>query len=446
MPTSNSLTDFLGIVSVLVLVAANGFFVAAEFSLVAVRRSRVDELVAARRLNAAALQRAVQNLDANLAATQLGITISSLALGWIGEPALAHLIEPLLTGLLGPFATAGAHSIAVAIAFTIITALHIVLGELAPKSLALQRSEGTALWVVRPLGLFLLLLKPAIVSLNGLGNLVLRLCGLRTGTGEESLHSPEELKLLISASQEGGLLHQEQRQMVERIFNIGDRRISDIMTPRPDVDWIDVDDDRDENLRTIRDCRHEQLLVGKGSINAPLGMILKKDMLDQVLDRRPLDPMTIIRQPLVVHEATPIFKVLEQFRAAPVRLAMVLDEYGELEGVVTQTDLLEAIAGDLPEIEGEEPDIVEREDGSLLIDGMMSAQDAFDQLGFRTRPAAGDFHTIAGFAVFQLQHLPETGEQFNYEGWHFEIVDMDGRRIDKLLARRSTNTEVSDAS
>jgi putative hemolysin len=446
MPTGNtSVTDFLGILSVLVLVAANGFFVAAEFSLVAVRRSRVIELAEAGRLNAAALQRAVQNLDAHLAATQLGITISSLALGWIGEPALAHRIEPLLSGLLGPFAAAGSHTIAVTIAFIIITALHIVLGELAPKSLALQRSEGTALWVVRPLGLFLLLLKPAIVSLNGLGNLVLRLCGLRAGTGEESLHSPEELKLLISASQEGGLLHQEQREMVERIFNIGDRRISDIMTPRPDVEWIDVDDDREDHLRTIRDCRHEQLLVGKGSINAPLGMILKKDMLDQVLDGQPLDPIAIVRQPLAVHEATPIFKVLEQFRAAPVRLAMVLDEYGGLEGVVTQTDLLEAIAGDLPEIEGEQPDIVEREDGSLLIDGMMSARDAFDHLGFRTRPAAGDFHTIAGFAVFQLQHLPEAGEHFDYEGWRFEIVDMDGRRIDKLLVRRRADTEFSDA-
>lgn len=153
--------------------------------------------------------------------------------------------------------------------------------------------------------------------------------------------------------------------MVERIFNIGDRSISDIMTPRPDVEWIDVYDDREDHLRTIRDCRHEQLLVGKGSIKAPLGMILKKDMLDQVLDGQPLDPVAIIRQPLAVHEATPIFKVLEQFRAAPIQLAMVLNEYGGLEGVVTQTDLLEAIAGDLSEIEGEKPDIVEQEDGSL---------------------------------------------------------------------------------
>ena len=431
-----SLAAMMGILLVFVLVFANGFFVASEFSLVAVRRSRVAELVAHGRLNAAALLRAVENLDANLAATQLGITISSLALGWLGEPALAHLIEPLLSGLLGSFAPAASHGVAIAIAFAIITTLHIVLGELAPKSLALQRSEGTALWIVRPLGLFLFLLWPAIVTLNGLGNLVLRLCGLRPGTGEGSLHSPEELKLLVQASQEGGILQRAQQEVVERVFNIGDHRISDIMTARPDVDWVDLDDDREKILRTIRDCRHEQLLVGRGSIHEPLGMILKKDLLDQALDGQPLDPMAVIREPLVVHEAVSVFKVLEQFKKAPVRVATVVDEYGTLEGIVTQTDLLEALAGDLPEAQDEEADIIEREDGSLLIDGLVSLTDAFDRLGLRTQPVEGAFHTIAGFALVRLEHLPEAGEHFNYEGWHFEIVDMDGRRIDKLLAKR----------
>ncbi|MER9953063.1 hemolysin family protein [Mesorhizobium sp. M0047] len=437
MPSSDgSMYDLIGILAVLVLVAANGFFVAAEFSLVAVRRSRVVELVNSGRLNATALKRAVDNLDANLAATQLGITLSSLALGWIGEPAIAHLIEPLLSALPGPLATAGSHAIAVAIAFIIITTLHIVLGELAPKSLALQRSEGTALWVVRPLGLFLFLLRPAIIGLNGLGNLVLRLCGLRPGAGEGSLHSPEELKLLVAASQEAGLLHQAQQEVVERVFSIGDRRIADIMTPRRDIDWIDVDDSSDEILRTIRESRHEQLLVGRGGIEEPLGMILKKDLLDQALDRKALDPLAAIREPVVVHEGTAVFRVLDQFKKAPVRMAIVIDEYGSLEGIVTQTDLLEAIAGDLADADGEEPYVVEREDGSLLIDGMMPAHDAFARLGFRTGTAEGDFHTIAGFALFQLGHLPEAGEHFDHEGWRFEIVDMDGKRIDKLLARR----------
>lgn len=163
-------------------------------------------------------------------------------------------------------------------------------------------------------------------------------------------------------------------------------------------------------------------------------MILKKDLLDRVVDGQPIDPMAIIRQPLVIHEAMRIFKVLEQFKKAPVRLATILNEYGVLEGIVTQTDLLEALAGDLADAEGEEPEVVEREDGSLLIDGMMSAQDAFDWLTLQTRPAEGGFHTIAGFMLRRLGHLPKVGEHFDYEGWRFEVVDLDGRRIDKVLA------------
>jgi putative hemolysin len=428
--------DLIGLLAVLGLVTTNGFFVAAEFSLVAVRRSRVAELVSAARANATALQRAIDNLDANLAATQLGITISSLALGWIGEPALAHLIEPLLIGVLGSLAITGSHAIAVAISFVIITALHIILGELAPKSLALQRSERTALWVVRPLGLFLFLLRPAITILNGLGNLILRLCGLQPGTGEESLHSPEELKLLIAASQEAGLLNQTQQDVVERVFNIGERRVGDIMTPRLSIDWIDIDDTYAEILRTLRGSRHQQLLVGRGGIDEPLGMVSKHDLLDQVLDGKALDAVAVIREPMTVHEATPIFRVLEQFRKAPARLALVIDEYGSLEGIVTSTDLLEAVAGDLPDAEGKEPEIVEREDGALLIDGLMPAHSAFKELGLQLHSTHGDFHTIAGFALSQLRHVPQTGEQFDFAGWCFEIVEMDGRRIETLLARR----------
>lgn len=433
--------DLLRVLAVFALVAANGFFVAAEFSLVAVRRSRVAELAAAGRTNARPLLRAIDNLDANLAATQLGITISSLALGWIGEPALSHLIEPLLGWLPGAIATVGSHAIAVAIAFVIITALHIVLGELAPKSLALQRSEGTALWIVRPLGLFLFLLRPAILMLNGLGNLVLRACGLRPGSGEESLHSPEELKLLVRASQDAGILQDAQEEVMVRVLSIGGRRISDIMTPRREIDWVDVGDDPKETLRIIRECRHDHLLVGRGNIDEPLGMIVKQDLLDQVLDGERLDPLAVIRQPLIVHEAMPIFRVLDQFKRTPIRLALIIDEYGGLEGIVTQTDLLEAMAGDMPEVEGEEPDIVERQDGSLLIDGMMPAYAAFDRLQLHTRPQDRDFHTIAGFALSQLGHLPDVGEQFDYGGWVFEIIDMDDRRIDKLLARRVDKAE-----
>lgn len=437
MPTDDGagLSEMTGLLAVLILVAANGFFVAAEFSLVAVRRSRVAELVAEGRANATALQKAIDHLDSNLAATQLGITISSLALGWIGEPALAHLIAPLLAALPASLAMFGSHAVAVAVSFTLITVLHIVLGELAPKSLALQRSEGTALWVARPLGLTLMLFRPAILALNGLGNLVLRLVGLQPGAEGESLHSPEELKLLAAASEKAGLLQHGQQDVVARVLTIGDRRIADVITHRRDVEWIDLDDPAEDILRDIRACRHEQILVGRGAIDEPLGMILKRDLLDQLLAGEELNPAAALRQPLIVHEGTPIFKALEQFKLAPVRLVMIVNEYGGLEGIATQTDLLEALAGELPDAWDDSPAIVTRDDGSLLIDGATPAHEAFARLDLRLRPE-DDFHTLAGFALSRLGHLPDVGESFVDQGWRFEIVDLDGRRIDKILASR----------
>lgn len=430
------MSEFGGLLAVFVLVLANGFFVAAEFSLVAVRRSRVMELVAAERANARALEKALGNLDANLAATQLGITISSLALGWVGEPAIAHLIEAPLGRVAGAFAGISAYTIAVAISFIIITALHIVLGELAPKSLALQRSEATALWVVRPLALFRWLFSPAITVLNGLGNLVLRLFGLRPGASEGSLHSAGELKLIVAESQDAGLLQEAQEEIVVRTLDIGNRAIAEFMTPRTEVDWIDLADDRDTVRQVVLESRHGELLVGRGTVDEIVGVVAKKDLLAQVLAGQELDPAAAVGAPLLIHEGVPIFKVLELFKQAPVRLAVVVDEYGGLEGIVTQTDLLEALAGDLPSDDGDSPDIVERDDGSLLIDGMAPVNGVLGRLGVGLRPQHTGFHTIAGFVLAELGRLPATGDWFSYDGWRFEVVDMDGRRIDKLLVKR----------
>jgi putative hemolysin len=431
----------LGLFAIVFLVFANGFFVAAEFALVAVRRSRVQELVAERRMNATALQRATDHLDAHLAATQLGITISSLALGWVGEPALAHLIEPLLGWLPPLMGNIGAHALAVVLSFVIITAMHIVLGELAPKSLALQRSERTALVIVRPLGVFLLVFRPAILFLNGLGNGVLRLCGLQPGSGEGSLHSPAELNLLVAASQEAGLIQEAQQEAVARILGIGERRIRDIMTPRHEVDWIDVDDPREAILDTVRTCRHEQLVVSRGEIHEILGVLRKQDILNQLLEGAPIDVNAVIREPIVVHEGMAILRVLETFKAKPVRMAIVVDEYGNLEGIVTQTDLLEAIAGDIPDTEDDEPMVVERADGSLLVDGMMPAVDAFERLGITERPETDDFSTFAGFVISRLGRIPSAGDAFDQNGWRFEVVDMDGRRVDKVLVERVSTAD-----
>lgn len=430
-----SSASLAGVLSVIILVVANGFFVASEFSLVAMRRSRVAQLVAAGRVNARALQKAVEHLDYNLAACQLGITLSSLALGWIGEPALAHLIEPLLVLPFGTGAKIGAHATAIIVAFAIITILHIVLGELAPKSLALQRTETTALIIVRPLSLFGFLLKPAIVSLNGLGNGVLRLFGLSAASEKESLHSPDEIRLLVAETERAGLLARTQREVVERVISLTSRDVSDIMTPRTSVVWADANDNRDEILNVVRDCPHEHVVIGQGSIDEIVGVLRKQDLLDQTLEGAEVNPLVVLQQPLVFAEFTPILQAIERFKAQPVRVGIVVDEYGRLQGIITRTDLLESIAGELPDA-GEEADIQEGDNGQLIINGKMPIDEAMIHLNIARKPD-GDFHTVAGCAIELLGRIPAIGDEFTWEGWSFRIMEMDGPRVSKLVARRS---------
>jgi putative hemolysin len=449
------------LLAVLGLVVANGFFVAAEFSLVGVRQSRVEELAAQGKAGAAVLRRAVSNLDSNLAATQLGVTISSLGLGWIGEPALAHLIEPAFSAL-GAFAAAGAHAIAVTIAFVIITVFHIVLGELAPKSLALQRPERVALWIVRPLSLFLAVFRPAIFVLNGLGNAVVRLFGLEPGHAEGRLHSTEELKLLVAASKDGGLVQSAQQEVVERAFGMGKRRVRAIMTPRHDVYWVNADGTPDSMLRAMRQSRHEQVVVARGTLDKVVGVLRKQDLLDLHLDGKLPPPgtddaggqasealLSAVREALVVHDGATILQVLETFKNRPVQMALIVDEYGAFRGVVTQTDLLEALAGDIPDAD-DEAAVTRRDDGSFLVDATLPIQDTFDHLGMGKMPEDGtEYRTLAGFVLSRLGRVPATGDHFEWDNAgdtrRFEVVDMDGHRVDKVLVSKVSGPAAAPA-
>ena len=431
------------VLAVLALVAANGFFVAAEFALVGTRQSRIDELVAQGQARAKLLRRAVDNLDASLAATQFGVTISSLGLGWIGEPALARLIEPAF-GSLGGAAAAASHAVAGTVAFCIITVFHIVLGELAPKSFALQRPERTALWIVRPLSLFLALFRPVIFLLNGLGNVVIRLFGLEPGSAEGRLHSTDELKLLVAASRDAGLVQQAQQEVVERAFGMGERRVRTIMTPRHDIYWIDANGSAEAMLQGVRNSRHDQVVVAKGTLDHVTGVLRKQDLLDLHLDGKPLLDrggdaaalLATVQEPLVVHDGATVLQVLEIFRNRPVQMALVVDEYGAFRGVVTQTDLLEALAGEIDD--GDELDVVRRDDGSFLVDATISIQDAFEQLGIAKVPDDySEYRTLAGFVLKRLGHIPTVNERFEWDTdgdvRRFEVVDLDGHRIDKVI-------------
>ncbi|WP_245622276.1 hemolysin family protein [Devosia epidermidihirudinis] len=429
--------DIVGIGAILLLVAANGFFVAAEFSLVAVRRSRVTQLVQDGAANAKPLQHAVETLDSHLAATQLGITLSSLALGWVGEPALAHLIEPPLVFVLGEYAGLASHAVAVALAFVVITMLHIVVGELAPKSLALQRSEATALAVVRPLNWFLVVFRPAIVVLNGMGNMLLRAAGLRPASGEEQVHSAEEIELLVAESQKAGVVDASQQEAVARIFDIGNHDVRSIMTPRHEIDWIDIQSDADEIRKSLQESHHRQLVVADGIVDEPVGVVSKKDILEQLLAGGSIDVNAALKEPLYVLDTARVFPVLEKFKAQPVRIALVVDEYGQLEGIVTQSDLLNALAGDLADADDPTDEIGEI-DGVLTVDGKYPISDLLNHLGLPDGPRS--YHTAAGMVLHHLKRIPNVGDSFLSEGFRFEVSALDRHRVASIRVHREPTT------
>ena len=437
------------LIAVMVLVLANGFFVAAEFSLVSMRRSRIGQLIEEGHPQAKTLQRAVNSLDTYLAATQLGITMASLALGWLGEPAVAAVIEPAFHFLPENLATLGSNTLAVVIAFTIITALHIVLGELAPKSLALQRPEETALFSVKPLELYLAIFRPAIVFLNSLGNFVLVLLGLQTGTSEEFIHSPEELRLLVSASHKAGLLGDVEEDVVERVFRVGEQRVSAFMTPRREITWLDISEPLNKLEEKITSSVYSRFLVCEGSIDHPLGLIGAKEFLAARLARSPIDLAALLTHPLYVPESMRALNTLDLFRKSGSYLAVVIDEYGVMQGLVSLNDILEAIVGDIHTgNEPTEPQALQCEDGSWLLDGMLAIEEFKDLLSIRHLPEGEgvEYQTVGGFVLTQLGHIPIVNERFDWDKLCFQITAMDGHRVDKVLVMPSPKGGVNESS
>ncbi len=435
MTDNSSLLIAIRLFAVVLLVLANGFFVAAEFALVGVRPSRVEQLISEGHHRAKVLQRAVHHLDTYLAATQLGITMASLGLGWIGEPALAVLIRPILEYILPEnWVGVGSHTLGVIIAFTIITSLHIVLGELAPKSLALQRPEQLALFTIRLLEFYLTVFRPVIYAMNYLGNGVLSLFGLQA-TGEKLVHSPEELRLLVSASREAGLLEEAQEDVLERVFRLGEQRVGTVMTPRLDIVWLDITAPIARIQEIVINSVHSHFLVCQESVDHSLGFLSAKALLASTLTS-PLtsnDLTSLLTPPLFMPESILAFNALEMFKTSGSHIAIVVDEYGATEGLVTLNDLLEAIVGDIHTgNEPSEPQAIERSDGTWLVDGMLSVDNFKDLLEIRQLSEGSDYLTMGGFVMRQLGHIPAVSESFEWNGWHFEVIAMDGHRVEQV--------------
>ncbi len=421
----------IALVLALFLVLLNGFFVAAEFAIVKIRATRLDELSRQGNRRARAARRMVDHMDAYLSATQLGITLASLGLGWIGEPAFAHLIEPLFAGL-GAYSAVAAHSASLTLAFGLITFLHIVFGELAPKSIAIQRAEGTVLWVAWPMHLFYRVSYPAIWALNGIANLALRGVGVRPVSGQERAHSEEELRMILAASQRSGVLTAQEAEILQNVFQFADLTVRQVMIPRGEVVTLDATAPLPENLEVAKKHGHTRYPLCEGSLDRVVGIVHIKNLLWLLRERgEAADIHRIARKPFFVPETRLIARALKDFQAQRQHMAIVLDEFGGAVGAVTLEDVLEKLVGEIQdEFDQEAPKIIRMPEGGFLVQGRLLIGEANERLGLAVVDEEND--TIGGHVLMRLGRMPRPGDTVEVEGYRVTVREVKGHTISWL--------------
>jgi len=413
------------------LVCANGLFVAAEFSIVTVRKTRVDQLIAEGHRGARSVRRAVTAPDRYIAATQLGITMASLGLGWLAEPALAAIFEPALAFLPAHLAAATAHSIAVAIAFAIITAAEIVFGELTPKWIALERPEATALWLVKPLEIFMRAMSPFIRIVHGTAQGVIRMLGFSGADHRAMVHSEEELKMLVTASQEAGVLEEQEEQMLHRVFGFADLTAGQVMIPRTELVAVPDETPLPELVTRIAQGRHSRLPVYRGDLDDVIGMLHVTDVMKAIAAQQ--DTATaggLVREVLNVPETLAADDLLSELRRRRAREALVIDEYGGTAGLVTFESLMERIVGEVPGEAGAQSRVTARPDGSCEVDGLALVADINEQFGLHIDE--GVYTTIGGYMLGRLGRRPRVGDTIEVEGRKVRVEVLDGLRVAKV--------------
>ena len=414
-----------GLLAVLFLVFLNGFFVSAEFALVTVRRTRVQQLLAEGRPGAGNVDDGVRHLDSYIAACQLGITIASLALGWVGEPALAGLLDPI-------FGAAGAHTLGVAVAFVVITTLHVVAGELAPKGVALQYPEQVAIAVTGPLRLFRAVFRPAIWALNEAGWLVARLLRVNRDATAYGHFGADELRLVVQASADAGALDEQQQFMLQRVIRFAGLSVESVMTPRPEVTAITAGSTTDEAIAFAKQHRHSRYPVYRDDLDNVIGVLHARDLL--LAD--PDTPLrSLLREPLAVPGQINVQELLRLMRVRRTQFAIVVDEYGGTDGIVTLENVLEEIVGGLQdEFEVPEEVAVRRPGGVVRIDAAESVDVLAELLGLEVEP--GPYNTVAGLVLELLGEIPGVGATVDVDGHRFTVVEMDELRIASVEVRR----------
>ena len=419
------------IAAALLVVAINAFFVAAEFAIVRVRATRIEELVAGGVRRAAAAQQVLRRLDDSISACQLGITLASLALGWIGDAAFARPLEGAFVWM-GRVSTAAAHTVAIAASFLIITFLHVVLGELVPKTLAIAHAEKTALAVAWPLRAFHFVFYPLIAFMNGSANLAVRAIGLKPPSELSLAHSEAELRMILAVSRRSGALSESHGRLLSAALDFPDRAVRQLMVPRADILYLDVRWPYEENRRRALEYGHTRLPLCDEGVDHIIGIIHVKDMF-MAAEKKAPDLRALARPPIYFPEAASIQQVLARFQKQRVHLGIVVDEYGGTAGLVTLEDVLEELIGEIQdEFDQESPRVQALPDGRLLLDASMTIAE-FESVAEVHEDFDEEVETVGGLVLARLGRLARVGDAISFASRRIEVARVRGRRILRVV-------------
>src|SRR5688572_14457544 len=427
---------------VLVLVLANGFFVAAEFAFVGVRRSRIEALAADGDKSAIRLLELLDNLNAYLSASQLGITLASLGLGALGEPVVEAILGPLLTGLPSWLP----HSVVTySIAFFIITSLHIVLGEQAPKLLGLQRAENIAIGTALPMQIFYKVFKPLIHALDWASARIVRIFGIEATSEHASTYTEEEIRQLIRISQKSGHVNEEERRLIDQVFEFSETTVKEAMIPRTEIVAVQETCSLEDVAEAFRNTGYSRLPVYRGSLDDIVGIVHVKDVLSVLTHRQTFDLTSIIQKPQYVVDTARLEDVLRQMQREKFHFGFVVDEHGGVEGIITLEDLLEEIVGDISDEHDEEVNeqIHQQPDGTCLLEGGLAVRDLNKRLGLNL-PVSDGYTTVAGFMMAEAGQLLGEGDTVKYNGHIFKVEKAANRRILQVRLERTESEDQSE--
>ncbi len=420
------------ILIILVLIIANGVFSMSEMAIVSARKVRLQQLANQGDAKARAALKLAESPNHFLSTVQVGISLIGILTGAFGGATIANRLAVYvkLVPLLAPYS----EPISFGIVVLIITYLSLIVGELVPKRLALNNPERIASNVAIPMRALSAIASPMVYLLSASTDLILRVLGITAST--EPQVTEEEIKILIEQGTEAGTFEEAEQDMVERVFRLGDRPVSYLMTPRPDIVWLDLDDSAEENRQKMVDSAYSRYPVCQGGLDNVLGVIPVTDLLARSFRGEPLDLTIGLRQPVFVPESTRGLKVLELFKQTITHMALVVDEYGVIQGLVTLNDIMSEIVGDVPSTDGQDqPQAVQREDGSWLLDGMLPVEEFLELFGMEEWESdeRGSYQTLGGFVITHLGRIPAAADHFEWQSMRIEVMDMDGNRVDKVL-------------